>query len=441
MKHLATLLGGVLAASLLAAGGARAEAPRRLTFQGAIELALGKNADIAAAREAVAGAEARVRGTRARRLPTLGVTASATLWREAYALPFGEQTFTLHERTTTQTSVTIAQPLTGLAYLSELVGAAEHDATASRDEYDRVRLETAYRTADAYLRSLEARATAEVAHRSVADIQSSLERARQLRAAETYTDIDVLRFQSAKAAADQSALRADAAVAAAVAALAVQLGLPDGAPVEIDDDLPAAPPPLALSLEEAQRRAIAARPELHAARERIAAADDQRRAARTRYLPDVRAVGVWQHLTGTQPFQPEDEEFLGLQLSWNAWDWGATHHAIVEAEHAQRRAELGAGALAEQLKLEVRRRWLDARTAYDSLAVAQTQQQTAEEAHRLQKVKFEAAAATTTDVLDAETDVARARLGSAVARYGYYTTLVALARAVGDLPGPAAPAR
>jgi outer membrane protein TolC len=51
-------------------------------------------------------------------------------------------------------------------------------------------------------------------------------------------------------------------------------------------------------------------------------------------------------------------------------------------------------------------------------------------------VKFDAAAATATDVLDSELEVARARLAFAVARYDYYLALVALARSVGDLPKP-----
>ncbi|HWU86529.1 MAG TPA: TolC family protein [Kofleriaceae bacterium] len=420
------------------AAGARAEAPRRLTFQGAIELALGEHPEVAAAREAVAGAEARARGARARRLPTLGVAAAGNLWREAYALDFGGQSFVLHERTTTATSVTVAQPLTGLAYLSELVGAAEHDAAASRHDYDRARLDAAYRTADAYLRALEAHAAAEVARQTAADLQGELARAQELRRADAYTDIDVLRFRSAKAAADQSALRADAVSETALAGLAVQLGLHDGAPIEIADDLPPAPPALARTLEQAQQRALAARPELLKARERLAAADDLRRAARTKYLPEVRAVGVWQHLTGVQPFQPRDEEYAGVQLAWNMWDWGATHQGVVEAEHAQRAAAIGADALVDQVKLDVRRRWLEARTAYDSLAAARTQEEAAEEAYRLQKVRLANAAATATDVLDAETEAARGRLGVAVARYDYYLALVALARAVGDLPGPAA---
>ena len=84
----------------------------------------------------------------------------------------------------------------------------------------------------------------------------------------------------------------------------------------------------------------------------------------------------------------------------------------------------------------MRERWLDAKVKYDSLAVAAVQQQAAEEAYRLQKVKLDNAAATTTDVIDAETDVARARLALADARYDYYLALVGLARAVGDLPNP-----
>jgi outer membrane protein TolC len=136
-----------------------------------------------------------------------------------------------------------------------------------------------------------------------------------------------------------------------------------------------------------------------------------------------------------QPFQPEDEELVGLTVSWNVWDWGAQHKAVVEAETAKARAQIGAEALVDQVKLDVRRRWLDAKTAFDSLAAAATQQETAEEAYRLQQVRFDAGASTTTDVLDAETDVARARLAATVARYDYYLSTIALARAIGDLPG------
>ena len=72
------------------------EAPRALTFQGAIELALGHSPEVAMAREGIAGAEARTAGLKARRLPSLHLEAAGNLFREAYELPFGSEVVTLH---------------------------------------------------------------------------------------------------------------------------------------------------------------------------------------------------------------------------------------------------------------------------------------------------------------------------------------------------------
>lgn len=429
MKKLALVLVLVLAPRTHAE-----DAPKKLTLRAAIDLALGGNPEIVLAHLDVEGADARTKGAKAHMAPTLHAEFAGNYYTKEYDIMFGGGMFTLYDQKTSFTSVVVSQPLTGLAYLSELAGAAEHDAAASRSEYDKTRLDVAYKTADAYIHALEARASADVSHRSVADIDSELQRAIQLRQAETYTDIDVLRFRSAKAAAEQSALRSDTQSAQAIAALTLQMGLRDGTPIEIADDLPAEAPRLALTLEQAQQRALQARPELRAAHERLASANANRVSKREQYLPDVRAIGEWDHATGVQPFQPRNQEFLGLRLSWNVWDWGATHQAVREAEAAQSKAEIESESLVEVVKLDVRRRWLDAKAAFDSLAAAATQQQAAEEAYRLQKVRFDAGAATTTDVLDAETDVARARLAALVARYDYYLAMVSLARSIGDLP-------
>jgi len=406
----------------------------RVTLHDAIDLALGKNPEVSVARDKADTANEHVNSVKDKRYPTLKADFIGNYYREPFGIPFGTAVFQVYEQKTSVTSVTLSQPLTGLAYLSELAGAAEHDANAARDEYDRTRLDVAYRTADAYVHVLEAAASADVAHRTVADIASGLARAEQLRAADTYTDIDVLRFKSAKAAAEQSALRADTARDSALATLVVQLGLRDGTPLDVVDDLPATPPPLALALDKAQARGLSTRPELAAAREKIAAADANRKLAYAPYFPDIRAIAEWEHTTG-QPLAPGDAELLGIRLSWDLWDWGTTQSGVREAEHAKARAQIGADAMVEQVKLDVRKRWLDAKTAFDSLAAAGTQQQTAEEAFRLQQVRFEAGASTTTDVLDAETDVAKARLAASVARYEYFLSMIALARAIGDLPG------
>ncbi len=420
---------------LLLTASASAE-PRKLTFASAIDLTMQKSADLAQAQAAVDAAKAKAEQPSRKRLPSLNVNAIGNYYTEPYQLMFGGGLFTLHAQRTTITNVQVVQPLTGLAYLSELVGAADHATSAATADYDKARLDAAYGTATAYLRLLEARAGADIAHHSVTDYQAELEQAQKQRAADAATNIDVLRLQSAKAAADQGAVRADTQVQQALAALVVQIGLHDGDSIDIADDLPPTPPAMALSLDQAIARGIQARPELRSAKEKIAAADDVVTAKKEEYLPNINALATWTHTTGLEPFQPANEEYVGLQVQWKVWDWGSIWGEVKEAKANQTRAQLAADTLADHVRLEIRQHWLDAKAGYDNLASAKTQLETAEEAYRLQHVKYENGAATTTDVINAETEVVRARVQSAVARYDYYLALISLARSVGDLPNP-----
>jgi outer membrane protein TolC len=408
--------------------------PRKLTLSGAIDLALHDSPDVAIAAQNRTAASAHNSGAKTHMLPSIGVTSALNYYTEPFTIIFGQMPFVLHQQQTSFTTFMVSQPLTGLAYLSELVGAASHDAKAATAEYDRARLDAAYNTADAYIRALEAHASAEVSARLVSDIDADLKRAETLRGADTLTNVDVLRLQSAKAAAEQTAVRTDTSSSSSLAKLAVTIGLHDGDIPEITDDLPPAPPALAMSLDQSTARALSARPELRAAHERVASAKDFATSRWEQYLPSVNAVAAWQHTTGLEPFQPANEEYAGLQVQWRVWDWGGIFHEYREAKAKENVAQITASSLADHVKLEVRTRWLDAQAGFKNLASSQTQLQSAEEAYRLQKVKYENGVATTTDVLDAESDVARARLQSALARYDYYLALVSLARSVGDVP-------
>jgi len=411
--------------------------PRKLTLASAIELTMQKSPDLAQAQASVDAVKAKTEQSSRKMLPSLNVSAIGNYYTEPYVLAFGSLgNFTLHKQATSFTNVQLLQPLTGLAYLSELVGAGDHDEKAAAADYDRARLDAAYATATAYVRVLEARASADVAHRAVADIQSELEQAQKQRAADTATNIDVLRLQAAKASADQAAVRSDTQVQQALASLVVQIGMHDGEAIDVEDDLPPQPPAMALSLDQAIARGVQARPELRQAREKIASAGDVETSKKEEYLPNINATATWTHTSGLEPFQPANEEYVGLSVNWKVWDWGSVWGEVKEARANHNRAQLAADALVDHVRLDIHQKWLDAKAGFDNLASARTQLQSAEEAYRLQHVKYVNGAATTTDVIDSETDVARARLQSSIARYDYYLALVALARSVGDLPNP-----
>jgi outer membrane protein TolC len=433
-----TLTIGALVA--LTATAARADAPRKLTFEDAITLAVAQSPQVAIAAEKAGAHDAKAGVNRARRLPALSVHDDLRQFTKEYDIPFQldptqpPALFKAYDSLTNTATVSVSVPVTGQLALAKLIEGEQGGADADRMLVDKARLDAASKAGADYIRVLETRAASDVAHKTVAQIAGELERAEKLRAADTYNDIDVLRFKSAKAAADQAAVRADAASTAAIASFTVSLGLRDGAPVDVVDDLPAQAPPLTTTIDDAQARALSARPDLRASTELVDASHELTKVAYSGYVPDVRAEAVYMHNTGYFPFQPDNAAFVGLTVQWNVWDWGVTGNQVAEAKHDERVVKITHDDMVEQIRLEVRKRWLDAKSGLDSLAAADTQLQTAEEAYRLQQVRFDAGAATTTDVLDAETDLARARLAAASARYDYLLARIELARAMGDLP-------
>ena len=419
-------------------------APRKVTFEDAIAIALKEAPAVAVGTEDVGKVEQEARRDRAYRLPMLSVHDDLHEFTTEYDIPFQldpsmpPALFKAYSAFTNTVSVSLSEPITGQLYLNELLAAHELDNDAAHRRLDSVRLDAASRAAEAYVHVLAARAAADVAHKTVAQLEAQLERAQKLRAADTYNDIDVLRFKSAKAAADRAALRADANVDSVLATLVVVIGLRDGDPIDVVDDLPTQMPPLAITVAQAQDRALASRSDVLESHDRVKASDHYRRAAYAGYVPDVRAEAVFLHNTGYYPFQPDNAGFLGVTLQWNVWDWGVTASKVAQAKHEDAAVKILDADLENNVRLDVRKRWLEAKAAFDGLAAADTQLQATEESYRLQQVRFQASAATTTDVLDAETDVARARLAAADARYDYLLALIAMSRAVGDLPATTA---
>lgn len=412
--------------------------PRRLSITEAVDAALAQSDEVAIANEAVNAARARVDGARAQRLPRLRAEGAVNVWNEALTFSFGDTAVpgmsapTIREQITTTASISLSQPVSGLLVIDKLIGLEQHGVGVARAELDATRIEVASGVAESYLRLLQAKASRDVAQKSLAQLEAQLARARQFEAAGSLGKVDTLRIETARDTAKQAALRADAGVLVGERALVLALGL--GATTRLDtfDDMPQALPALPWTEQAAIELALRNRPELRGAAERVAQARSAREVARTAYYPNINAVAVYQNNQGVGTIQPENAAFVGLNLQWDVWDWGKTRASVREADHHRRQAEIVRDRLAEQLVFDVRRRWVEADTARQGLAIAATGVAAAEEAYRIQNARFEQGAATTTDLLESETEVARARLGVIVARYDYLVSLVSLAQGVGQ---------
>lgn len=430
----------VAAALALAASPAAAE-PREITLEEAIRLATDGNVQIAIAKEDVAAAEARVRSSKAMRLPTLGIGGTVLVWNEAIEaqFPTGDPampvaTLVIREQVTATGEVNVAQPLSALIVIGKLVDLEQAGARASRADLDSKKLDVAFQAAEVYLQVLQLKALQQVAEASVGQLDANLARAQALKDAGILFDVDLLRLQAQRDAVIQQGLEAEVGAETARRGLALLLGLPDGTDLELAPIDVATIPQLPWSEDDAVALALKQRPDARVADARAEQAARGVDVARAEYFPNVLAIGNYTRNEGQGEFAIKDSAFVGVSLQWNLWDWGK-RKADVQAARAQaRQARIASDFVDDQVALDVRSKWLAAATQQKMLAVAESGLRAAEEAHRLQNVRFEQGAATTTDVIDAETEVARARTQATIARYQYLTAWMALVRAVGQMP-------
>lgn len=407
-------------------------AARRMTFTEAVELAGTSGLEVIINRKGTDAFEERVQATRALLFPRVQTSGNVLIWNEPLvAAGFGN----IRDQVTASLSFTVAQPVTGLAGAIKLLEVEKLGKEVSKEDEARARLDSGYRAAEAYLRLLQARALADVSAKSVVQVEAQLQRAKALEAGGVLGKVDVLRIESAVAQAKQGTLRATAGVSVAEKGLVLAINLDGGERIEPVDDLPEAPPPPAIAREDALKLAHDTRPEKRAANMRIEQANAGAKAAFSPLIPNILLIATFQHTEGqAELFQPKNSFFAGATLEYTLWDWGRTWDQYQEAKVREEQAQLGARGVSDMIDFDVERRVVDAQAAHEMLGVAKSGLVAAEEAQRIQTARFEQGAATTTDVLDAETDLLRARSGMANARYEYFIAQAALSRALGRLP-------
>lgn len=420
---------------------------RRMTLAQAIESSVERDLEVASTAKGVTAAELKTSGTGAQRFPKLRAEANILRWDTPLLINFGPMAMAgagmpppsssklvARDRYTSSAVISLAQPLSGLFVLGHLVAIDRSAVQGARAEVARARLDAAQRTAEAYLRVLQTRAIADVAEKGLAQIAAQLARSETLEKAGVASRVDVLRLASARDAARQTLVRAQTNVEIAQGQLALALDLPPDTTIEVADDFPNPPSPPTLTEADVAATAGADRPELSSAAARTQQAEGARIVALAQWLPNVMAVGNYQHIEGQGPFQPRNAWYIGATLTWDVWDWGKTQDAVKEAAARAGQSHLAERALRNQILSDARRRLLETKAAFASLEPARTSLVAAEEAHRIQTVRYEKGVASTTDIIDAETDVTRARSAYAQARYDYYLAQANLARAAGALP-------
>ena len=420
MRTAALLMGVVLLLPLARPVTVAAQTPRSLSLADLAAAAEERNPSIAAARQAVQAAEARVALARSGRGPT--VTASGTVGTTGSTSPAATTGFT------SGVSISSAYVLYDSGQIQYAVRQAEASLKAARLALDAVRQDVAQNVGLAYVSVLRAERTVAQREQTVRLNQELVRLAEGQFRAGVVPRADVVRAQAGLAAAEGDLIAARNAVDQSKAALNATVGLSPMAPIAVAQPQPV--PALTVAAADLARL-VEDRPEVKRALAEIEAAE-----AALALVQAGNGLRVTLSGSATQSFAPGTTTSYAITstVSLPVADAGRLQAQVTEAT-----ANLAAArARIETTRLTVQQQAvtallsiLDARARIVS---ARAQLAFAQESLRLAQGRFAAGAGPLLEVTDAQTVLVLAEVTLARAEYdelaGIISLRYALARSV-----------
>jgi outer membrane protein len=412
-----------------------------VSLRDCVAIALRDNPDAQSSGAEVRVAEAQRAEVRGAFGPKLHFDGNLQFWDSSFSIGFappgstGSVPFKVRDAFTAMASVSVIQPITPIFAIYDEYKVREFGVDVAQIRREATRRNVAMQTIQAYYELLEARRLAAVAEASVTQLDAQEKQAHSQFDNGVIGKNDLLRATLALASAKQRAIQTRGQVVIARGQLASAMGRnsDEGLEPEPFDQEP--PPASETALDAAEAHAVTQRLELRDVARRVQQAEKEVSFARAKLFPIINAVGNYTHNTGS-PFQQSDAFYAGLAASWDVWDWGTTLGGVREASARLSQAEMAKKKLEDQVRLEARQAFVNAQSAREALGVARTAVSQAEENYRIVAKKFEANAATSFDMVDAESLLTQARGQVEQALYEYLIACAALQKATGaPLPG------
>jgi len=176
--------------------------------------------------------------------------------------------------------------------------------------------------------------------------------------------------------------------------------------------------------------------ELKALDYKIKSANENINAARSSYYPSVFIFGNAYYSNPNLRIQPPRNTFdatwdLGVQLSWDVWNWGNTSSQVTQAEQILLQNKLNYEQLKESIELEVNQNYLNVNYLKERIEVIKKTIEQSSENYRVTKEIYNVQLATSTDLADAETSLFQSQINYTNALIDYKIALLKLYKAVG----------
>jgi outer membrane protein len=299
-------------------------------------------------------------------------------------------------------------------------------------QLERARETVAYDVAAAYLQTREATALRTIAvesiHRAEAvlqDVRSRLEGGVALRD-------DVLRGEVQLSESRDAFVRAEDAEITALAQLNNAMGRDASLPLKLAEER--YPGAFRATLADCLLRASTQRPEVGVARDRVAAAQFGRQAAKGEFLPRLTFIGSLGRVDGEGIINGW-QEGGAIALNIPLYHGGANQGNLRAAEADISQGLADAQGVLNDISLEVTVAHRGVVSAQARVELARPAVEQSTDALRIVRERYRNGTATPTDVIDAETSLTRSEQRYVSSRIEYLLALARLAYVLGDEPG------
>jgi outer membrane protein TolC len=284
-------------------------------------------------------------------------------------------------------------------------------------------------TAELYLNAQSAAARVDAAETRVTDSTTLLKLAQDKHDAGTATGVDVLRAQVQLANDRQALLEAQNGYQQTLLALARDLGMSPGTPLELSETLHYQP--LAAQQPEALLpEALTARADYRALASQRQSLVEQQRANRARFYPQLSLSGNIGEL-GRSIGGVETTGLIQGQIDFTIFDRDREGEALQLASRVKRVDDQIAD-LRRGVEEDIREALLNLDSAAQQVRVAVEGQELAERELKLAQDRFQAGMANNVEVVTAQDELARAQENAILAVSSHVDAKYALARALGD---------
>jgi outer membrane protein TolC len=423
----------------------RPDAGEVLTLDEAVSLALQKNRLVQNATLDVAKSGDQIESNKAQRLPQLQLTVTPAYRLTPIDLTFSQAAFGTYpppvgpvpaQNTTLRTDpgyttaiqAQVSQPLSQLYKLGLGIDQAGVARDMSGQDLRAQRQSIVNSVRQSYYAVLQSQSSLEALEEQVASNRELVRVVTEQAAREAALKADLLQARASLAQAEYSVSSARHTLASQKESLNHLLGRDPATPFRVSE-APAATP-FQTDLVAARKAALGQRPELQKATLQVSYAEYNVRLKDAEYIPDVSLV--YKYIAPvTSDVLPKSISYVGLELSWDVFDWGRKQQDKRQRERALDQARNSVEETASQIVLDVNSSFRKLQDAQAFLAVAELNRDASREKLRTVTNQHAQQAALLKDVLAAQSSAAQAADQHRQAVLNYWEARASFEKAIG----------